>query len=467
MNAESNFIPRSKTGFPAFGSVLAYGVLIAATIGLFIVINSIGSNLSGMIKSDHVPAASAPRPMNIFAHVLIALIVMVVACQLVGRLFRQVGQPAVIGEVVAGILLGPSFLGRLWPEASSFIMPREVRPFIDVIAQLGVILYMFIVGLELNPAVLRKRAGSVLLISHVGIAVPFVAGAALGLYLYPRYSQETVSFTSFALFMGIALSVTAFPVLARILTDRKMQTTPLGTTALAIAAVSDVTAWCMLAVIVGIARESMSDALVTLILTGVFITVMFTAIKPLVERLLRKYETATITPMICAVFLVAILTAALTTEAIGIHALFGAFLLGAILPHDHQLTQAFNSKIEDLVGVLFLPAFFASVGLRTEIGLVSGWQDWLICGVIIVIATAGKLGGTYIAARMSRINREDAAVLGVLMNTRGLMELIVLTIGLEMKVITPTIFVMMVLMALITTIATGPALWLLGSTPKR
>jgi len=226
----------------------------------------------------------------------------------------------VIGEVIAGILIGPSLLGRVWPEASAFLLPAEVGPSIGVIAQLGVILYMFLVGLELNSAVLRERAGTTVAISHASIAVPFVCGAALALYLYPRLAESGVTFTSFALFSGVALSVTAFPVLARILTDRRLHTTPLGVMALGAAAADDVTAWCLLAFIVGIARSSVGGAVVTLALTAAYVAAIVGIVRPVLVRVLNRYDDARLTPAMTAAVFVGVLASALATEAIGIHA---------------------------------------------------------------------------------------------------------------------------------------------------
>ncbi len=455
--------PLASRGAARVKGAAAYAAMVLGALGVFLVVNWIGGGLSAPAAAS-APAASAAakgKP-DVLVHVLITLAAVVVAGQIVGRLFRAIGQPPVVGEVLAGILIGPSLLGRFWPEATAFLMPPEIGPFIAVIAQLGVILYMFLVGLELNPAVLRERAGTTLAISHASIAAPFVCGTVLALYLFPRLSDDGVSFTNFALFMGVALSVTAFPVLARILTDRGLQTTPLGVTALAAAAADDVTAWCLLALIVGVAQASVTGALVTLALTAAFVAAMLLIVRPLLVRVLPRYDAAPLSePLIACVF-VAVLLSALTTEAIGIHALFGAFLLGAITPHDSRLAQAFAHKLESVVTVLLLPAFFASVGMRTQIGLVSGLEHWFLCALIIAVATLGKFGGSYAAARVTGLDHRHAAGLGVLMNTRGLMELIVLNIGLEMKVISPTLFAMMVIMALVTTIATGPVLWLLG-----
>jgi Kef-type K+ transport system membrane component KefB len=444
---------------------VAYAATLAAAVGLFLLIDRAGSTLTAPAGAGAAIPAGAPAEhgsLGVLGHVLVTLIAVVVAGQVLGRLCRYLGQPPVVGEVVAGILLGPSLLGRAWPEASAFLVPAGVAPFIAVLAQLGVILYMFLVGLELNAAVLRDRAGKTLAISHASIAVPFVCGASLALYLFPRLAAGGVGFTSFALFLGAALSVTAFPVLARILTDRRLHTTPLGVMALGAAAADDVTAWCLLAFIVGVAGASVGGAILTVALAATFVVVMLFAVRPLLGRLLPCYDDARLTPAVTAAVFVAVLASALATEVIGIHALFGAFLFGAIIPHDSRLARSFHDKLEGVVTVLLLPAFFALVGLRTEIGLLDGLEHWLTCGLIIVAATAGKFGGTYVAARVTGVAWREAAGLGVLMNTRGLMELIVLNVGLEMGVISPTLFAMMVLMALATTVATGPALWLLG-----
>jgi Kef-type K+ transport system membrane component KefB len=438
----------------------AYALMMTAAVAAFLFIDQTGSSLWA---SEGPNAAVSPTKgaSHVLAHVLLTLIAVVALGQMLGVLLRRFGQPPVIGEILAGIMLGPSLLGRAWPEASAFLMPAEVGPYIGVIAQLGVILYMFLVGLELNPAVLRDGAGRTLAISHASMVAPFVAGAGLGLFFYPELAGNGAPFTSFALFMGVAVSVTAFPVLARILSDRKMQTTTLGITALGAAAAGDVTAWCLLAFVVGISRAAVGDAVWTLSLTVVFCAAMLIIVRPILGRWLRRFDEEPLTPAAMAIVFVGVLASAAATEAIGVHALFGAFLLGAIIPHDSKLAHAFGHKLQDVVTVLLLPAFFAAVGMRTQIGLISGFENWLICGLIIVVATASKFGGTYAAARLAGIESRNAAGLGALMNTRGLMELIVLNIGLEMNVISPTLFAMMVLMALATTAMTGPWLeWL-------
>ncbi len=335
---------------------------------------------------------------------------------------------------------------------------------LQTIAQLGVLLYMFIVGLDLNAAQLKDRVQTSIAISHFSIVFPFLLGAILALWLAPRYSPAGVSFTNFALFTGVAMSITAFPVLARILTDRGLHQTRLGTIALAAAAADDLTAWCLLALVIGIVQSSLNTAIYVSVGAVAFVFLMFLLIRPIARHWCEQYEKID-GPIPVSAFLVglgAVLIAGLTTELIGIHAIFGGFLLGAIIPHDSRVASEFKLRLSYLVTSLMLPAFFALTGMRTQIGLVSGWENWLFCLIIIGVATLGKFGGTFVAARSTGSDWREASALGMLMNTRGLMELIVLNIGLDLGVISPTLFSMMVLMALATTMATSPALaWLL------
>lgn len=404
-------------------------------------------------------------PPDAFGQVLLALTAVVVVGRLLGRVFRAVGQPAVIGEVVGGIVLGPSLLGQIAPDLSQFILPLTVAPFLGVIAQLGVIIYMFLVGVDLNPGLLRGQVRATVAIAQASIAVPFALGAALALYLYPRFTNVEVPFINFALFLGVAMSITAFPVLARILSERGMTATRLGALALTCAAIADVTAWCLLAFVVGVAQARIGNALLVAALTLVFIGVMFLAVRPVFARLSAASGDGPPAQGTIAIVLVSMLLAALTTDAIGVHAIFGAFLLGAVIPHEGALARSLKLGLHDLVTILLLPAFFAFTGMRTQIGLVSGTYEWAICGVIVLVATAGKFGGTAAAARMTGLGWRDAAGLGVLMNTRGLMELIVLNVGLDLGVISPTLFTMLVVMALVTTVATTPILQRLVPEP--
>lgn len=442
-----------------------YGGMIVAAIGLFLLIDRYGSKLAAPDNHDAPAATGGVAPVanaDPIVHVLIALTAVLIMGRVLAMIFRFVGQPPVIGEVVGGILLGPSLLGRVWPDAAAFILPPSVAPNLGMIAQLGVILYMFLVGLELNPSVLRARAHATVAISHASILAPFLLGSALALFLYPRLSSSDVTFTSFALFMGVAMSITAFPVLARILTDRQMHKTRLGIIALGCAATDDVTAWCLLAFVVGVAQAKVGGAFLVLGLTLAYIGFMFFIVRPVAHRALNRVDESRLTPNVVAGVFAALLLSALITEWIGIHAVFGAFLLGAVIPHDSAIARAFTTRLEDIVTILLLPAFFAFTGMRTQIGLVSGFDQWLICGLIIVVATAGKFGGAFVSARLTGLNWRDSTALGLLMNTRGLMELIALNIGLDLKVISPTLFAMMVLMALVTTMAASPLLQLMS-----
>jgi len=390
-------------------------------------------------------------------HVLLALAVVVVAGRTLGLLVGRIGQPPVIGEVVAGILLGPSLLGALAPGVEDFLFPASARPTLGVIAQIGVILYMFVVGLEFDPASLRRRAAPYIVTSQASIVVPFALGWGLAAFIHPGLSQPGVPFLAFAMFMGVAMSITAFPVLARILTDRGMSKTELGTAALTCAAVDDVTAWCLLAVSIGIARATLVDALTVLGLTVVFIAVMVFVARPIAIRLTADADPE---PSAGAVTwtLAGLLASAVIAEIIGIHAIFGAFLFGAIVPATSPIADKLQHERTPVVTILFLPAFFAVTGLRTEIGLLGSWRDWAICLAIIALATAGKFGGTLIAARLTGMPKRLAARLGILLNTRGLMELVVLNVGLDLGVISPRLFTMMVIMALVTTAMTMPLL---------
>jgi Kef-type K+ transport system membrane component KefB len=431
---------------------------------LFLWIRSLGVGLdaSRITASPELLSAPPAARGGSFVGVLIALAIVVVTSRALGALFRYVRQPPVVGEVLAGILLGPTLLGRIAPGVSELVLPRSLVPELGVIAQLGVILYMFVVGVHLDTGALRGKLGSALTIAQASILAPFVLGAASTLWLYPRLATSDVPFGVFAMFVGLSMSVTAFPVLARILSDAGMLRTRLGTLAVGCAAVGDVMAWCLLALTSGLAASRLDRALETSALTIVYIAFVLGAVGPLFRRLCARQELrGTVSPAAVSGVLVALLLSALATELIGIHALFGAFLLGAVVPHESLFAKELLRKLEDLVRTLLLPAFFALIGLKTQIGLVRGVEDWALCALIVLLACVGKLGGTAAAARFSGLGTRDALSLGLLMNTRGLMELIVLDVGLELKIISPKLFAMMVLMALVTTLLTSPLVhWL-------
>ena len=393
---------------------------------------------------------------------LLLQIAVVLGCaRIVGILFRRIQQPQVMGEMVAGILLGPSLLGWLVPGVSATIFPPGSIAQLGPLSQTGVILFMFLVGLELNPKLLRNRGHAAVVTSHASIIAPFLLGSLLALYLYPRISDSSVRFLSFGLFMGAGMSVTAFPVLARILHERNLQRTKVGAVALACAAVDDLTAWCILAGVVAVARaDKVEHPLpVTIFGSAAFILLMLYVVRPLLRRLEAYYHTrGRLTQDALGLVLLGVVASSYATESLGIHALFGAFLLGAIMPKDSGFVDEILGKLQDLVVVFLLPFFFAVTGLRTSIGLVHGAEMWLDVAAIVAVAVTGKWGGSTVAARLTGLGWREAGAVGVLMNTRGLMELVFITIGLEIGVISPALFTMMVLMALVTTFMTSPLL---------
>lgn len=393
------------------------------------------------------------------SRLLLQVLVIVAAARGLGSLFAKIRQPPVIGEMIAGILLGPSLLGLVAPGVQAFLFPADSLGSLQLLSQVGVILFMFVVGIELDLAHLKKKADAAVLVSHASILVPFFLGVCLALLVYRSLAPEGIPFNAFALFLGVALSITAFPVLARILEDRGMSKSNLGATSIACAAVDDVTAWCLLAVVVALVRaDGLGGALLTILLTLAFIAIMLFGVRPRARRIAEDVPGRTRGPGLLAGILLFVLASALFTEVIGIHALFGAFLAGVSMPQEPGLRQFLRERLETFSSVFLLPLFFAFTGLRTEIGLLDDWRSWLVCAGIIAVATAGKLGGSLLAARWTGMSWRDSVALGVLMNTRGLVELIVLNLGYELGILSPRIFAMMVLMALVTTFMTGPLL---------
>ncbi len=400
--------------------------------------------------------------------VLVEVLIVIGISRIVGLGFKAIKQPLVIGEICAGIMLGPSLFGFIAPNLAASIFPPETMPFLNVLSQIGLIFFMFLIGLELNPKYLSGNLKTAVLISNFSIIVPFASAFLLSFLLYPLVSSNNVNFIPFALFLGAAMSITAFPVLARIITENNLQGTRLGTLALTCAAVDDVTAWCILAVAIAVARHGKIDsqAIITIIASVVYIGFMFTVGRWFLKRLSCHHRRAgRLSQFLLAVIYMGVVSSALITEFIGIHLIFGAFLLGAVMPKDEALVRELAIKTEDFVLIFLLPIFFAYSGLKTQIGLLNRPHLWLLCALILLVAIGGKFCGAYIAARISGIEKREALAIGWLMNTRGLTELIVLNIGLELGVITPLLFTMLVIMALVTTFMTSPLLEL--TYPKR
>lgn len=386
----------------------------------------------------------------------------------IGRLCKRFYQPQVMGEMLAGILLGPSLLGWVAPGAATALFPPSSLAALNALSQVGLLVFMFLVGLELNPRLLKGRGRTALLISNVSILAPAFLGVLLAFYLYPRLSNNHVRFTHFAMFLAISMSITAFPVLARILTEHRLLRTKVGTMAIACAAFDDVTAWCLLAIVVTLVRAGDLSGMsfwVTILGSLAYVGLAIFLLKPILARLVRwSQRHGAGAKEVAPACLLAAFGSALITEELGIHALFGAFLIGALMPKDHEFVGPLTERLEGIT-MLLLPLFFAATGLRTSITLVSGAEMWFYCALVVAVAIIGKFGGATVAARASGMGWRESGAIGVLMNTRGLMELVVLNIGLEIGVISPTLFTILVLMALVTTFMAGPLIELIY--PKR
>ena len=401
------------------------------------------------------------------AILLLQIIVIIGFARFFGFLFKKIGQPAVIGEIVAGIVLGPSIIGSFFPEINHFLFPAASLGSLNFISQIGLILFMFIIGMELDLKAISKQAYGAVIISHASIIIPYTLGMGLAYFLYRQYAPAGISFLSFALFMGIAMSITAFPVLARILQEKGLTRSKLGAMALTCAAADDLTAWCILAAVIALVKSGSSfSVLYTIGFSIAYVLLMLKVIHPMLEKLGDVYTSRKKmqTPIIAFIFMIMIVSS-YVTSIIGIHALFGAFIAGVVMPSNINFRKIVIDKIEDVSIILLLPLFFVITGLRTQIGLLNEGHLWITFGWILLVAVAGKFGGSALAARMVGQSWKDSLSIGVLMNTRGLMQLIVLNIGYDLGILSPQIFAMMVLMALVTTFMTGPALdlinWLL------
>jgi len=399
---------------------------------------------------------------------LMQIVVILAAAGLVSRLFRRIGQPPVMGEMVAGIILGPSVLGYFFPQAMTFIFPPASLETLRLLSQIGVVLFMFVVGMELNVRHVKERGSAAVMISHTSIIVPFVLGTTLSLFLYRELAPAGTSFSAFALFIGVAMSITAFPVLARILEDRNLSQTQLGAIAITCAAVDDVTAWCILALVIALVQASgIVVSLTTILFTLLFAAAMIFVVRPQLRRVVKLAGGAHVhTRRLIAGVLALVLISALVTETIGIHALFGAFVAGVVMPPSTEFRLFLREKLEAFSAAALLPLFFAFTGLRMQATLLNDWRSWALCALVILVAIAGKLGGSMLMSRWVGMTWTQSFSLGALMNTRGLVELVVLNIGYDLGILSGRIFAMMVLMALVTTFMTGPLLSLVNIRAK-
>ncbi len=440
---------------------LAYFLLVVLPVAGVLGVLYAGRGLVAPAENASGGALFGPVPLAAFrVPVFLAqIVVVVVLARLVGRLVRRVRQPQIAGEMLAGILLGPSVLGLVWPEAYAALFPLGSVRFLNAVAQLGLLLFMFIVGLELDLASLRVRSRAAVLASHTSIVMPLFLGVALSLLLYPRLSSAAVPFASFALFVGTALSVTAFPVLARLLVEHGIERTPLGQVAIACAAVDDVTAWCLLAFITAFAHPDQGGLTVALAFLGLVahVAAMILVVRPLLARRLQpSVRDGALGPDAFAFVIAVALGSAWVTEALGVHALFGAFLAGAVMPRDASFVRGFRERNEDLLLVVLLPLFFVSSGIRTNVALLAGYLPLFL--LTLFVAVAGKMGGATIAMRMTGTSWREGLMLGTLLNARGLIGLVVLNVGYEARVISPAVYTTLVCVALATTFMTSPIL---------
>lgn len=406
---------------------------------------------------------------NSIAKTLIQIVLIMVLARLMGVFFRKLGQPTVIGEILAGIVLGPTLFGWVFPGVHGFLFSREQSMVLENLSQIGLILFMFVIGMEIDLTAIKRKAESALLVSHASIFFPFLLGLVLSYLIYDEYAPIGVGFTEFSLFIGIAMSITAFPLLARILHERGLTRTGLGTMAITCAAFDDLTAWTLLAMIIALVQSgSMVGVVVTLLLTVAYGLIMYFLIQPFLRRLSEIYvsrENLTKTAM--AIVFVYLFSSALATEMIGIHALIGAFFAGVVMPSDQKLKDLISERIDYIALVFLLPLFFAYTGMKTDLWTLGEGGTLSVLALVLFFAILGKFVGSSLAARFVGMSWTDSLSLGTLMNTRGLMELIVLNIGYQLGILTPALFSAMVVMTLVTTFLTGPSLqWIQAYSEK-
>ncbi|HEY3871389.1 MAG TPA: cation:proton antiporter [Actinocrinis sp.] len=451
------------------GTVRRYGLAYALFVAVPIAAAVIVAAFSSHSLAHHAGSLAAQASTNAVDRVLVAVTAVVALAAACGALARRLGQPAVVGELVGGVALGPSLLGAIAPSLQHWLFPTTAMPSLSVLAQLGVILFMFLIGAELAPGTLRRSGGRAVVIGHGSMAPALLCGIVVALGLRGRYPSAQSGTVPFLLFIGLCFAITAFPVLARVLDEEKLIRTRIGTTGIAAAGIGDITAWCLLALVVAVVRQASPGAAAgALGLVAVFALVMVTVVRPLVARVIDWVErsepenggvarkAAVSSGLVCLV-----LACGLATNAMGVHAIFGAFLAGVVMPRDNKLIKDVTGQVEGVVLWVLLPLFFMTVGLQTNLRSMTA-VSWLVCLIVVAIAVAAKFGGTSGAAAAVGERGRTALALGAMMNCRGLTELIVLQLGLQLGVLTPALFSIFVLMTLVTTAMTGPLLrWLL------
>ena len=394
---------------------------------------------------------------------LVEMAVVILVTLTCGWLVRFVGQSRVVGEIIGGILLGPSVFGRLAPHTADLLFPKSSFASLDILSTAGLVLFLFLTGMEQDSKQLFRERKTVAVVSSMSVLAPLTLGALLAIPMRPLFAPPGISATPFTLFMAISMSITALPVLARILEERRMQKTPLGVTAILCAAVEDVVGWLLLGVALAFIGTGNGPSSLSMRLTGlvVFVATMLGVVRPLAARLAHGHHDQELSLELLGLVIVFVLVCAAATDAMGIHPLFGAFLAGVCFPRVEKWQTAMRQRMGMLLSLLLLPLFFALTGMRTRLDLLSGGTTWMWAGIVLFAAVAGKLGGASLGARLTGKSWRDSVALGALMNTRGLVELVVLNIAYNVGAFSQTLFTMLVLMALITTMSTSPILNLL------
>lgn len=395
---------------------------------------------------------------------LLQMSIVLLVAVVCGRLAGIVGQPRVVGEIIGGILIGPSVFGRFAPQFSANLFPQSSLAQLELLSTVGLVLFLFLIGMELDYTQLYRQRATAMAASGMSILLPFAMGALLAHPLRTRFAPHSIGSIPFVLFLGIAMSITAFPVLARILDERNLQSTALGTTAILCAALQDLIAWSLLAIALALVGEAGGPSSLPIRLAGlaVYLFLMLGVIRPLAARAVNRRTNPTLSLDLLGLVVAGILLSAAATDKIGVHPLFGAFLAGVCFPRVEHWQIALRERLDMLVSVLLLPLFFALTGMRVRLDLLDDSAMWIWAGIVLAAAVFGKMGGAAIAARWTGQSWRDAIALGALLNTRGLVELIVLNIAYNVGAFTPTLFTMMVVMALVTTMCTAPILNLLG-----
>jgi Kef-type K+ transport system membrane component KefB len=417
---------------------------------------------------NSTPANSAIHGLeHILFYTLLQIGIIIVAARLAGYLARRVGQPRAVGEIVAGLLLGPSLFGAVAPETFQLVFRSTDNTPISVISQIGLIMLMFQIGLEFDFTHLNEQRNrlAVALVTVAGIVTPFSLGLLLGFYSAP-YLAAGINPTGYALFMATALSITAVPILGRIMIEYGLTHTCVGVITISSAAINDAIGWSVLAVISAVvtANFSITHAVQQIGYLLLYVSACWWVVRHIMKAIVRRFDLSdqSLPQDLMAILLVIVFTSAMLTSQLGIFAIFGGFMMGVLLHDQHVLVAAWKGKVADLVTVFFLPIFFTYTGLRTNIGGLDNIALWGWCGLVLLLAVLGKFGGCYLAARLAGLEKYEARNIGIMMNTRALMELIVVNLGYDLGVIPPQVFTMLVLMALVSTIMTAPGLraWL-------